>query len=106
MDSTYHGINFSCGCNGYYLHITEKNTFIAFLLGAFGYILGFYFPAYLYYCIMFNYDAVGLFFYIIAHVLIYIIFIPVILLFNKFFRILSQNQGLETLLFYNKSAKQ
>ena len=76
--------------------LRKRNLFLAFLLGIFGYILGFYVPAYLYYCLMFNYYAVGLFFYSIAHVLIYIIFFPVILLFNKFYRTFSQNQDLET----------
>ncbi|MFX1517667.1 MAG: hypothetical protein ACFFC6_15290, partial [Promethearchaeota archaeon] len=86
--------------------LRKRNTFMAFLLGAFWYILGFYVPAYLYYCVMFNYDALGLFFYGIAHVLIYIIFIPVILLFNKSFRIFSQNHDLESLIFHNESIKQ
>ena len=86
--------------------LRKRNSFLAFLSGAFGYILGFYIPAYLYYCVLFNYDALGLFFYGIAHILIYIIFIPVILLFNRSFRIFSQNQDLESLLLPNESTKQ
>ncbi|MFX0205363.1 MAG: hypothetical protein ACFFDT_05210 [Candidatus Hodarchaeota archaeon] len=83
--------------------VRKKNTFLAFLLGGFWYILGFYVPSYLYYCIMFNYDAVGLFLYNIAHVLVYIIFIPVILLSNKVIQGLSHKQDLEALVFSQDS---
>ena len=79
--------------------LRKKNMYLAFLLGAFWYVIGFYIPAYFYYCVMFYYDPMGLFIYTIAHVLIYTGFIPLILLFNKVFQTLLHKQNLETLLF-------
>ncbi len=82
--------------------LRQKNTFLALFLGVFWYIIGFYIPAYLYYCELFYYDSTGLFLYIIAHAIIYIAFIPIVFLFNKVFQSLSQNQDLETILFLDK----
>ncbi len=79
--------------------IREKNTFLAFFSGFLWYIIGFYIPAYFYYCELFCYGAFGLFFYIIAHALVYIVFIPAVLLFNKAFQHLSHKQDLESVLF-------
>ena len=76
-----------------------KNRFLDFFLGAFWYVIGFFVPAYLYYCVMFYYDPTGLFIYTVAHVLIYTGFIPLVLLFNKGFQNLSHEQDLEALLF-------
>ena len=83
--------------------VRKRNTFLAFSLGGFWYILGFYVPAYLYYCVMFSFDAPGLFLYTIIHVLIYIILLPVILLFNKAIQSLSHKQELESLFFLKNS---
>jgi hypothetical protein len=83
--------------------LRKRNTFLAFSLGGFWYIFGFYVPAYLYYCEMFNFDATGLFLYTIIHLLIYIILVPVILLFNKAIQNLLHKQELETLLFSQDS---
>jgi len=79
--------------------LREKNRYLAFFLGAFWYFIGFYVPAYFYYCVMFYYDSMGLFIYTIAHVLVYMGFIPLVLLFNKVFQTLSHKQDLETLIF-------
>jgi len=76
-----------------------KNRYLAFFLGAFWYVIGFYVPAYLYYCVMFYYDPMGLFIYTIANVLIYMVFIPLVLLFNNGFQTLSHEKDLEALLF-------
>ncbi|MHA2156959.1 MAG: hypothetical protein ACXABU_16565 [Candidatus Hodarchaeales archaeon] len=78
--------------------LRKKNTYLAFSLGAFWYLIGFYIPAYFYYCVMFYYDSMGLFLYSIAHVLIYVAMIPVILLFNKGLRYMTQKQDLESLI--------
>jgi hypothetical protein len=74
-----------------------KNRVLAFFLGALWCVIGFYVPAYLYYCVMFYYDAVGLFIYTIAHALIYTGMIPLVLLFNKLLQTLSHEKDLETL---------
>jgi len=79
--------------------LREKNRFLVFFLGAFWYFIGYYIPAYFYYCMMFYYDPMGLFIYTIANVLIYTSLIPLVLLFNKVFQTLSHKQDLETLLF-------
>ena len=78
--------------------LRERNRYLAFFLGAFWYVIGFYVPAYLYYCVMFYYDPMGLVIYTIANVLIYMGFIPLVLLFNKVFQTLSHRQDLETVL--------
>ncbi|MFX0183199.1 MAG: hypothetical protein ACFE95_08995 [Candidatus Hodarchaeota archaeon] len=83
--------------------IREKNMFLAFFLGFLWYILGFYIPAYFYYCELFYFDAFSLFLYIIIHALISILFIPIVLLFNKSFQHFTQKQDLEALLFHDKS---
>jgi hypothetical protein len=76
----------------------KKNKVIAFFLGTFWYFIGFYIPAYYYYCVVFYFDSMGLFIYSIAHVLIYIGLIPLVFLFNKVFQTLLHKQDLETLL--------
>ncbi|MFX0123763.1 MAG: hypothetical protein ACFFAE_09005 [Candidatus Hodarchaeota archaeon] len=86
--------------------IREKNKFLAFFLGFLWYIIGFYIPAYLYYCELFYYDALGLFFYIIAHALVSVLFIPAVLLFNKAFQKLFQKQDLESIVFLDKPVKE
>jgi hypothetical protein len=78
----------------------KKNKILAFFMGAFWYLIGFYIPAYLYYCVMFYYDSMGLFTYSVAHVIIYILFIPAVLIFNKIFQNISHKQDLESLLFF------
>ncbi len=78
--------------------LRKKNAYLAFSLGAFWYLIGFYIPAYFYYCVMFSYDSMGLLLYSIAHVLIYIAMIPLILLFNKSLQFLTQKQDLESLI--------
>ena len=78
--------------------LRKKNTYLAFTLGAFWYLIGFYIPAYFYYCVMFYYDSMGLFLYSIAHVLIYVAMIHIILLFNKGLRYITQKQDLESLI--------
>ncbi|MFX0212263.1 MAG: hypothetical protein ACFFDT_40190, partial [Candidatus Hodarchaeota archaeon] len=86
--------------------ICERNTLLAFFLGFFWYIIGFYIPAYFYYCELFYYDAFGLFFYIIAHALVSFVFIPVVLFFNKSFQKISQKQDLESILFLDMPVKE
>ncbi len=85
--------------------LREKNSFLAFFLGGFWYIIGFYIPAYLYYCVIFEFDSMALFLYIAAHVLIYIVLIPVVFLFNKIFQRLIQKQDLEALFSLNESTE-
>jgi hypothetical protein len=79
--------------------LRKKNLLIAFVCGAGWYFIGFHIPAYFYYCIMFEFDPMALFLYTIAHVLIYFLIIPLVLLFNKFFRYFTQKQDLENILF-------
>ncbi len=78
--------------------LRKKNSYLAFSIGALWYLIGFYIPAYFYYCVMFYYDSMGLLLYSIAHVLIYVAMIPLILLFNKGLRYLTQKQELESLI--------
>lgn len=82
--------------------LREKNVLLALFSGAFWYVIGFYIPAFFYYCVMFYYDSMGLLLYIIAHALIYFAFIPVVLLFNKVLQSLLQKQDLEAVLFLLK----
>ena len=83
----------------------KRNKIIALISGALWYFIGFYIPAYLYYCVTFYYDSMGLFIYTIAHVLIYIGLIPLVLFFNKVFQSLSHKQDLETLLLRPRAHK-
>jgi hypothetical protein len=76
-----------------------KNTKLALLLGGLWYLIGFYLPAFLYYCVMFYFTPIGLFAYSIVQVLIYIILIPLVLLFNRSVQYFTQKQDLEDLLF-------
>lgn len=76
-----------------------KNRYLASFLGAAWYLVGFYVPAYLYYCVMFYYDPTGLLIYSIANVVIYLGFIPLVLIFNKLLQTLSHKQDLESQLF-------
>jgi len=84
----------------------KKNKLLAFFLGFLWYIIGFYIPAYIYYCELFYFDSLGLFFYIIIHALVSIVFIPVVLFFNKAFQKLSQKQDLESVLFLDMPIKE
>ena len=86
--------------------IWEKNKFLAFFLGFLWYIIGFYIPAYFYYCVIFEFDSIALFLYIAVHVLIYIVLIPVVFLFNKAFQRLTQKQDLESVLFLDMPVKE
>ncbi len=79
--------------------LRKKNLIIAFVCGAGWYFVGFHIPAYLYYCIMFEFDSMALLLYTITHVLIYFLLIPFVLLFNKSFRYFTQKQDLENFLF-------
>jgi len=76
-----------------------RNRYLAFFLGAVWYLVGFFVPAYLYYCVMFYYDPIGLLIYSVANVVIYLAFIPIVLIFNKAFQILSSKKDLEHQLF-------
>jgi hypothetical protein len=78
----------------------KRNKVVAFISGALWYAIGFYAPAYYYYCVMFNFDSMGLLIYTIAHAVILVGLIPLVLLFNKGFQSLSHKQDLETLLLF------
>ena len=78
--------------------VKEKNHFIAFLIGGFWYFVGFFVPAYLYYCVMFEFSPLGLISYQIAHLLIYFAFMPIVVLFNKKFQSFTQKQDLQSLI--------
>lgn len=75
--------------------VRQKNTAIAFFMGGLWYLIGFFIPAYFYFCVMFYWYPVSLLLYQVIHLLIYIALIPVVLLFNKAFRELSHKQNLE-----------
>jgi hypothetical protein len=80
--------------------IWKRNKVVALLSGALWYFVGFYVPAYYYYCVTYYFDPMGLLIYTIGHVVIYVGLIPLALLFNRVFQSLSHRQDLEALLLF------
>ena len=78
--------------------LRKRNLFVALFLSSLWYLLGFHIPAYFYYCVLFYFDEMGLFVYSIAHLLIFVVMIPFILLFNKGLQSLTKLQELESLV--------
>ena len=76
----------------------RRNRVVALLSGALWYAVGFYVPAYYYYCVMFYFDSMGLLIYTVAHAVLYVGLIPLVLLFNRVFRGLSHGRDLEALM--------
>ena len=76
----------------------RRNRVVALLAGALWYAVGFYVPAYYYYCVMFYFDSVGLLVYTVAHAVLYVGLVPLVLLFNRAFRSFSHRRDLEALM--------